>query len=140
MIIKFFLPTHLVWIDRKTPFVHVRKGYRVEAGIASVRPRSDGAFHMDDIDRAEVEQRKILSRHAPAFNYSRCASCGLPWWVNRGHIVQYSVRSGCFAVCEMCWSQVPREELWPMYKLLLQRHGDEAVRAGYRVMFGTEML
>jgi len=86
-------------------------------GLYGVKPRADGAWYQEDIWRAQVEERRILSSKVPHYGYSTCSSCHLPWWLVFGHTIYFQDGHSqkCFAVCEMCWNNLPREEIWPYY-------------------------
>lgn len=47
-----------------------------------------------------------------------CSRCGTPWSFVRHHSTQYTDSRGCFALCEFCWRECPREERVSYYREL----------------------
>ena len=47
-----------------------------------------------------------------------CGSCGMTWNVCEAHSTQYTERSGCFPLCELCWKEFTPNERLPFYKKL----------------------
>lgn len=76
-------------------------------------------YYQDDTDRWNIELRRQLAGFAPEFGYARCHGCQMPWWCVKNHTVMYSSHAGCFALCEMCWEQMSREQAWNYYRDLL---------------------
>lgn len=93
-----------------------------------------------DVERWQVEMRRMLARTVPATGYGSCASCHLPWWVVTGHTVDFSESGGCFPVCEMCWQNLDRDEIWPYYAAHIRKNypGDKAKEETLRRNFAVE--
>ena len=74
-------------------------------------------------------QRKICGVVARLVSpgYSSCYRCARPWTVCKGHSTHYSEWSGCFPLCEECWSELTPETRLPFY----QRLYTEWQRQGY---------
>jgi hypothetical protein len=41
-----------------------------------------------------------------ALGYGSCGCCGVPWKFTKRHTTDYSSISGCFPLCEKCWSEL----------------------------------
>jgi hypothetical protein len=50
--------------------------------------------------------------------YSACGRCGRPWNVCKGHSTYYKSGSGCYPLCEECWSELTPDERLPYYRAL----------------------
>lgn len=75
--------------------------------------------------------------------YGACERCGRSWMflsVEEIHSTKYSEHSGCFPLCEQCWSELTPTERLPCYRSLWRKWGNQgnvewsdierAVRAG----------
>lgn len=54
---------------------------------------------------------------APSYGY--CYRCGRPWNRVEGHLTNYKKGSGCFPLCEGCWSKLHPVERLPYYDALI---------------------
>lgn len=71
--------------------------------------------------------------------YGCCLKCLTPWRFVNAHMTRVTALSGCFPLCEKCWSEMTPEERLPYYRDLFSAwdnpdpdwHAIEAVvRAG----------
>lgn len=95
--------------------------------------------HDDEMPRrpSDRERRYLLAResqhklrinarigrisHAMAPGYGDCLRCHTAWAFVKGHSTSYTETSGCFPLCEACWSELTPEERLPYYRLLWNR-------------------
>lgn len=82
-----------------------------------------------DVNRWEVQMRKVLAKRATDAGFGTCSSCGLPWWCVQGHSVPYdrAVSSptdrysrACFPVCKSCKENLNPDEILPFYESWLR--------------------
>lgn len=50
--------------------------------------------------------------------YGECGRCHTNWQFCEGHSTQYSEGSGCFPLCEQCWSELKPTDRIPYYRSL----------------------
>lgn len=64
-------------------------------------------------------------------SYGSCFCCGISWWIDCYHRTPYTDDgSGCFALCEFCWSRMTPAERLPFYETLMaQWRSDEILSA-----------
>lgn len=53
--------------------------------------------------------------------YGTCMNCKTTWNIVEGHSTQYSPSSGCFPLCESCWSELSAETRLPFYRRLCEQ-------------------
>lgn len=53
---------------------------------------------------------------------SCCMKCGDTWNWKKWHHTQYTQSSGCFPLCEECWSSLTIEQRVPYYHALVNEH------------------
>lgn len=51
---------------------------------------------------------RIARACAPGYSY--CMRCGMPWNRVDGHTTRYTETSGCFPLCEGCWTLLGHPE------------------------------
>ena len=61
--------------------------------------------------------RKLQGKAArPLFpGFGTCYRCERPWPICKHHDTQYTEGSGCFPLCEDCWSELTPQERLPYY-------------------------
>ena len=62
----------------------------------------------------------IRRRFPAARGLSGCYRCGGAWCYVEHHTTQYAAKTGCFPLCERCWSQLTPSERWPYYVRLVE--------------------
>lgn len=67
---------------------------------------------------------RALHLAAPTFGW--CYRCLIPWKFCDGHSTRYSASSGCFPLCENCWSELSAEQRLPFYEQLCNAWGSDA--------------
>jgi len=58
-------------------------------------------------------------------NWGRCGRCETVWAFVEGHSTPYSESSGCFPLCEACWSELTINQRFPYYNALWQQWNDD---------------
>lgn len=56
----------------------------------------------------------LLRAQSPGYGF--CYRCGTPWNHCESHTTFYSENSGCFPLCETCWSELTSTERVPFYR------------------------
>lgn len=59
--------------------------------------------------------------HALAPGFGDCLRCHTAWAFVKGHTTHYTPSSGCFPLCEACWSELTPPERLPYYERLWAR-------------------
>jgi len=57
--------------------------------------------------------------HLLGFGYGHCLRCETPWCFVEYHHTQYTDSSGCFPLCQKCWSELTPEQRLPFYRELV---------------------
>lgn len=60
------------------------------------------------------------NRIGRARGYGGCFACGVTWDWKEHHTTYYKPSDGCFALCEVCWSNRTPEERLPFYAELME--------------------
>ena len=56
--------------------------------------------------------------------YGACGRCKTNWQFADSHSTQYSDSSGCFSLCERCWSDLTPETRLPYYEEMFRGWGE----------------
>ena len=78
--------------------------------------------NQSDVSLWQLKLRRMIAQVIPHFQYGACIICRLPWYVSTGHSIRYSENSGCFAVCETCWSGLGPRTCLPYYEKHLRKY------------------
>lgn len=63
--------------------------------------------------------------------HGTCNRCDEPWCVVEWHTTEYSEVSGCFPLCDSCWTVLTPETRLPFYKEMMSDWHRQAVIFGY---------
>lgn len=100
-------------------------------------PWSERTAHgaMDKVESSLLYSRlAVASRLQSAFpGTGVCERCRLPWDIVRGHSTMYERGSGCFPLCEDCWSELSPRTRLPYYMSLVDQWESDYVK--YRERF-----
>ncbi len=74
--------------------------------------------------------------------YGGCYRCGGTWDYTEVHMTYYSSVSGCFPLCESCWSELSPQERLPYYATLVGKwtSGDTGTPLDRRVSYLDEWV
>jgi len=75
-------------------------------------------------------RRAFKNRKARALGISGCLRCHDTWDWKPSHSTTYTATSGCFPLCEECWSGLTPDERLPYYALLAGMWIGEAQQYG----------
>lgn len=64
---------------------------------------------------------RISARLAALLAPGCCLRCKTPWLFVKSHVTDYSISSGCFPLCEKCWSELTPDQRLPFYRELITR-------------------
>lgn len=76
-----------------------------------------------------LKLRRIIGKLSQFFDpgHSWCYRCGRTWSVCQEHTTWYEkdeyteFGTGCFALCQTCWSELSNRQRVPYYRMLLKR-------------------
>jgi hypothetical protein len=67
------------------------------------------------------DSERAATERAASPGFSWCFRCGRPWNHVVGHSTRYTEHSGCFPLCESCWTRLGHPEARiPYYRTLIE--------------------
>ena len=75
-------------------------------------------------------RRYLRNRRGRLAGLGDCLRCHDTWDWKPSHVTNYSQTSGCFPLCEECWTELTPDERLPYYALLAGLWIDEAQHYG----------
>jgi hypothetical protein len=63
--------------------------------------------------------REIARRLGLGEGYGGCFACSTPWDCAPHHVTDYDESSGCFPLCEECWSEMTPGQRLPYYEAMV---------------------
>ena len=72
----------------------------------------------DKLRKMNLRLGKVTQFLTPG--YGSCGKCETTWAFVEGHSTIYLNGSGCFPLCELCWSELLIEDRLPFYRSLVE--------------------